>query len=161
MKLPTAQFSRLLTVLAFDLKNPALDSMFMAWDHISKRYLDRLRPDRSHIGKIEAIRLLAAHDAVMSILGPGSGFIFNEASTGTSLPAALAATAQASHDILTSAFPSGADQRDLESLLDESLSLISNEFEKAVGSATGSAAAATFLRTFGSLDSQPDWARSA
>lgn len=151
MHLPTSQFSRLITVLAFDLSNPSLDSLFIAWDHISARYINRL-DKRTRAGeKIESIRLLAIHDAVISILGPGTGFIFNERSTGTSLSAALAATAQASHDILASAFNSQQDLADLDDLLEESLSLIPQTPEKAVGSATGSASAAAFIKTFGTL----------
>ena len=151
MHLPTPQFSRLITVLAFDLSNPSLDSLFIAWDHIASRYLNRLDKRNRSAGKIESIRLLAIHDAVISILGPGTGFIFNERSTGTTLSAALAATAQASHDILANAFNSPEDLADLNDLLEESLSLIADAAEKAVGSATGSASAAAFLNTFGSL----------
>lgn len=151
MHLPTPQFSRLITVLAFDLSNPSLDSLFIAWDHIAHRYLRRLDERNPAAGKIESIRLLAVHDAVIAILGPGAGFIFNERSTGTSLSAALAATAQASHDILANAFDSAKDLADLDDLLKESLSLIPETAEKAVGAATGSASAAAFIQTFGSL----------
>ncbi len=151
MHLPTPQFSRLITVLAFDLNNPSLDSLFIAWDHIASRYVHRLEKRNQLAGKIESIRLLAIHDAVISILGPGAGFIFNERSTGTTLPAALAATAQASHDILASAFDSPEDLADLADLLEESLSLIPNGPQKAVGSATGAASAAAFIKTFGPL----------
>ena len=126
--------------------------MFIAWDHIATRYLNRLGADRALTGKIESIRLLAIHDAVLSILGPGEGFIFRESSTGTSLSAALAATAQASHDILASAFDQVADLADLDDSLEESLSLISDSLEKAVGTATGSASAAAFLESFGPLN---------
>ncbi len=149
MHLPTPQFSRLVTVLAFDLNTPSLDSMLLAWDHIATRLL-RNR-GRSIAGKIESIRLLAIHDAVLAILGPGAGFVFNGSSTGTSISAALAATAQASHDILANAFDDSATLADLHHALEESLSLISNDLEKAVGSATGSASAAAFIRAFGSL----------
>ncbi len=151
MHLPTPQFSRLITILAFDLSNPSLDSLLIAWDHIATRYLNRLENRSEVADRIESIRLLAIHDAVISILGPGAGFIFTASSTGTTLSAALAATAQASHDILTSAFNSPADRADLNDALEESLSLISNSGEKAVGSATGSASAAAFLKTFGPL----------
>lgn len=162
MHLPTTQFSRLITVLAFDLSNPSLDSLFIAWDHIAARYLNRLDKHTRAGEKIESIRLLAIHDAVISILGPGTGFIFNERSTGTSLSAALAATAQASHDILASAFTSPRDVADLDDLLEESLALIPDSAEKAVGSATGSASAAAFVNTFGPLAAiveQPSIAR--
>jgi len=152
MHLPNPQFSRIVTLLAFDLSDPSLDSMFIAWDHISTRFLNRLGDDRALAGKIESIRLLAIHDAVLSILGPGEGFIFRESSTGTSQAAALAATAQASHDILANAFDQLADLADLDDALEESLSLISDSLEKAVGTATGSASAATFLDAFGPLN---------
>lgn len=151
MHLPTPQFSRLVTVLAFDIHNPALDSLFAAWDHIATRYLRRHRSNRSLTGRIESIRLLAVHDAVVAVLGKGASFVFHEHSTGTSTAAALAATAQASHDILVSAFPAPEDRASLGHLLEESLSLISNPLEKAVGAATGAAVAAAFLRTFGDL----------
>jgi hypothetical protein len=152
MHLPTPQFSRLIAVLAFDLNNPSLDSLFIAWDHIATRYLNRLKNRNEVAEKIESIRLLAIHDAVISILGRGTGFIFNERSTGTTIAAALAATAQASHDILVSAFNSPRDLEDLGDALEESLSLISGTAEKAVGSATGTASAAAFLKIFGSID---------
>ncbi|GAA5121072.1 hypothetical protein JIN84_00220 [Luteolibacter yonseiensis] len=152
MHLPTPQFSRLIAVLAFDLNNPSLDSLFVAWDHISARYLNRLKSRNEWSDEIESIRLLAIHDAVISILGRGTGFIFNERSTGTTLAAALAATAQASHDILVSVFNSPQDVADLGDNLEESLSLISGTAEKAVGSATGSASASAFLKTFGPID---------
>ena len=151
MHLPTPQFSRLVTLLAIDLNDPSLDSMFIAWDHIATRHLRKLGSNRSLSEKIESIRLLAVHDAVLSILGPGHGFIFSEPSTGTSISAALAATAQASHDILTDAFHSPDDLEGLADDLEESLSLISDHNEKAVGSATGAASGAAFLATFGPL----------
>jgi len=151
MHLPTPQFSRLVTVLAFDLNNPSLDSMILAWDHIATRFLGRLSADRAAAGKVESIRLLAIHDAVLSIFGTGAGFVFNESSTGTTLSAALAAAAQASHDILANAFDSPNDLEKLSGLLDESLSLVSDPLEKAVGAATGSASAAEFVKIFGPL----------
>jgi len=149
MHLPTPQFSRLVTVLAFDLNNPSLDSMILAWDHIATRYLNRLAANRTLSDQIESIRLLAIHDAVISIFGRGQGFIFSESSTGTSLAAALAATAQASHDILASSFDAPDDLTDLRDALEESLSLIADKREKAVGAATGAASAAAFVQTFG------------
>jgi hypothetical protein len=155
MHLPTPQFSRLITVLAFDLSNPSLDSMFIAWDHIATRYLKRLETRSEAAGRIESIRLLAVHDAVISILGHGAGFVFNGISTGTTLSAAMAATARASHDILANVFTSEVDLADLDHALEESLSLVSDEAEKAFGSATGSASAEAFLRTFGYLEARP------
>jgi hypothetical protein len=161
MHLPTPQFSRLVTVLAFDLNDPSLDSMILAWDHISARFLNRLTSNRLAADQVESIRLLAIHDAVVSIFGRGQGFIFNEVSTGTSLPAALAATAQASHDILASAFDSEPDLANLANSLEESLALISNQREKAMGAATGAASAAAFVRTFGSKSLNPRFAGHA
>jgi len=161
MHLPTPQFSRLVTVLAFDLNNPSLDSMILAWDHISARFLNRLTSNRAAADQIESIRLLAIHDSVIAIFGRGQGFIFNETSTGTSLAAALAATAQASHDILASAFESGQDLANLADALEESLSLISDHREKAMGAATGAASAAAFVRIFGSKSLNPRFAGPA
>jgi hypothetical protein len=168
MHLPTPQFSRLVTVLAFDLANPSLDSMILAWDHIAERHLRRLSFQPSLVGRIESVRLLAIHDAVISIFGPGEGFVFRESSTGTSISAALAAAAQASHDIPANAFADPDDLADLGDGLDESLSLISDTFEKSVGQATGAASAAAFLATFGDLKNPhrfatelPSWRISA
>ncbi|MES2475614.1 MAG: hypothetical protein V4640_07525 [Verrucomicrobiota bacterium] len=124
--------------------------MILAWDHISARFLRRLKTHQTAADQIESIRLLAIHDAVISILGHGQGFIFHENSTGTSLAAALAASAQASHDILASAFDAEDDHNHLADALAESLSLISDQREKAVGAATGAASAAAFVRIFGS-----------
>jgi hypothetical protein len=155
MHLPTPEFSRLVTILALDSSTSSIDSMLLTWDHIAARYLRRHRSEASLADKIESIRLLAIHDAVIAILGPGAGFIFNGTSTGTTLAAALAATAQASHDILSNAFDTDADRIDLRELLTESLSLIANDLEKAVGAATGAASAAAFLEAFGSLAMVP------
>lgn len=149
MHLPTPQFSRLITFLAIDLADSSLDSMILAWDHISTRYLDRLKSDRATADRIEAIRLLAVHDAVNSIFGRGPGFVFNESSTGTTITAAIAATAQASHDILASAFNSPDDLEDLKVSIAESLSLIADHRERAMGSATGAASAVAFIKSFG------------
>ena len=152
--MPKPQFSRLITVLAFDQTNPSLDTLFNARDHIASSSIHRLENRNQLAGKIESIRLLSIHDAVISILGPGAGFIFNERSTGTTLSAALAATAQASHDILANAFNTPEDLADLDHLLEESLELIPDAAEKAVGSATGSASAAAFIQPFGSLSKE-------
>lgn len=148
MHLPTPQFSRLVTVLAFDLTNPALDSMIRAWDHISERFLTRISTNREIAGKVESIRLLAIHDAVHSVFGSAGGYIFTDSSSGSSLDAALAAAASASHDILASVFESPEDRKDLKDALEESLSLIFNEQEKSVGVVTGAASAATYARIF-------------
>lgn len=148
MKLPTPQFSRLVTLLAFDILNPSLDSMILAWDHISSRFLHRSDQDRRVTGRVESIRLLAIHDAVHSVFNPGAGFIFNETSSGRTLEAALAATARASHDILAEVFTSPGDLKDLSISLEESLSLVANVAEREAGSVTGAASAALFIKTF-------------
>lgn len=57
MYLPTPQFARLVTILAFDLTNPALDSMILAWDHIATRHLARIAANQAVAGKVESIRL--------------------------------------------------------------------------------------------------------
>ncbi|MDP3850194.1 MAG: hypothetical protein Q8Q59_06815 [Luteolibacter sp.] len=151
MHLPTPQFSRLVTVLAFDLTNPALDSMIRAWDHISARFLRQISPNPEIAGNVESIRLLAIHDAVHSIFGSAGGYIFTDPSPTTSLDAALAATAQASHDVLAGVFESPEDRSKLKDTLEESLSLISDEREIAAGIATGAKSAATYARTFAPL----------
>lgn len=151
MHLPTPQFSRLVTILAFDLTNPALDSMIMAWDHIATRYLNRIPSDRAVGGKVESVRLLAIHDAVHAVFGSPGGYIYDGFSKGNSLAAALAATAQASHDVLVSAFDTPEDIAELDNALEESLSLISDDHEKAAGAVTGAASATTYLRNFGPL----------
>jgi hypothetical protein len=151
MHLPTPQFSRLVTILAFDLTDPALDSMIRAWDHISTRFLKRLQPDRAASGKIESVRLLAIHDAVHAVFGSPGGYIYDGFSGGKSLAAALAATAQASHDVLVSAFDAPEDIVELDNVLEESLTLIRDDREKSAGVITGAASAATYLSNFGPL----------
>ena len=156
MHLPTPQFSRLVTILAFDLTNPALDSMILAWDHIAARFLNRLEPNHPVAGKIESIRLLAIHDAVQAIFDTGSGCIYNGASAGHSLDAALAATAQASHDILVAVFESPADRASLDDELEESLWLIADERERAAGAATGAESAALYAGNFAPMALERD-----
>ncbi|MES2439877.1 MAG: hypothetical protein V4584_12445 [Verrucomicrobiota bacterium] len=151
MHLPTPQFSRLVTVLAFDLNNPSLDSMILAWDHIATRYLNRLITHREVAGKVESIRLLAIHDAIHSVIGSGNGYIFHGFSPGTSITAALAATAQASHDILAAVFDSPEDLANLADDLEESLSLISDPLEAAAGVIVGAASAGAYERGFAPL----------
>jgi hypothetical protein len=155
MHLPTPQFSRLVTILAFDLTNPALDSMILAWDHIAARYLKRLESNRALADKVESIRLLAIHDAVQAIFESGSGCVFNGASAGRSLDAALAATAQASHDILVAVFEEHEDRVSLDDSLEESLWLISNEHKRAAGAATGAESAAAYAGSFAPLGVVP------
>lgn len=155
MCLPTPQFARLVTILAFDLTTPALDSMILAWDHIATRHLARSAASRAVASKVESIRLLAIHDAVHTVFASGGGCIFNGTSAGSSLDAALAATAQASHDVLAAVFESPADQSSLADALEESLALIGDEREKASGALTGAESAATFVRAFAPLALNP------
>lgn len=154
MHLPTPQFSRLVTVLAFDLTNPVLDSMILAWDHISTRYLNRLAADRELAGRVESIRLLSIHDAVHAVFGSEAGYVFNGKSSGSTLDAALAATAQASHDILSAVFTDPQDRSDLNDSLEESLALISSVSERTAGASTGAASAAAYVATFAPLATQ-------
>ena len=161
MNLPTPQFSRLVTILAFDITNPAIDSMILAWDHIAARFLDRLGSNDPAVGKIESIRLLAIHDAVQSIFDSGSGCIYNGASAGHSLDAALAAIARASHDILAAVFVSAEDRADFDDALEESLLLIADERERAAGAATGAESAAIYAGSFAPLALAGDGAGSA
>lgn len=144
MHLPTPQFSRLVTLLAFDLSDQALDSMILTWDHIAARFLDRLPPNDAMTGKIESIRLLSIHDAAQAIFTAGSGCVYTGLSSGQSLDAALAATAQASHDILAAVFDSPEDRIHLDDALEESLSLIADEGERTAGVATGQASARAY-----------------
>lgn len=151
MHLPTPQFSRLVTLIAFDLTSPELDSMILAWDHLAARYLNRLGSNNPVAAKVESIRLLAIHDAVQAIFAAGTGCIYNGTSAGQSLDAALAATAQASHDILAAVFASPEDRAHLDDALEESLSLVANERERIAGAATGKASAATYAGNFAPL----------
>lgn len=95
--------------------------------------------------------LLAIHDAVHTVFASGGGCIFNGSSAGSSLDAALAATAQASHDVLAAVFESPADRASLADALEESLALIADDREKASGMVTGAESAATFARAFAPL----------
>lgn len=148
MHLPTPQFSRLVAVLAFDLTDPSLDSMILAWDHIASRFIDRIRDHREAAGRIESIRLLSVHDAVRAVFGSDSGYIFKSTAEDRATGAALAAAAQASHDILASVFRSPTQLTDLNDTLEESLALIVDPGESAAGVRVGSQSAATYLHTF-------------
>src|SRR6478735_1246673 len=160
MHLPTPQFSRLVTVLAFDLNDPSLDSMILTWDHIATRFLKRLGDHREVSGKIESIRLLAIHDAIHAVFRTGNSYLFHGFSSGSSITAALAATAQASHDILAAAFDSPEDQANLAHSLEESLSLLSDAHAAAAGVIVGAASSATFERTFGQLSARQQLAET-
>jgi len=148
MHLPTPQFTRLATAVSSNLNNPALESMVLAWDHVSIRYLNRIKSNQTVVGRIQSIRQLAVHDAVQAVLDPGYGYVFNK---GSSLHAALAAVAKASHDILAGVFPDPSDQSDLDHSLQESLSLIRDGKEKTAGTHTGEESAAAYTRIFGPL----------
>lgn len=151
MHLPTPQFSRLVTALAFDLNNPLLDSMILAWDHIATRFLNRLVTRREVAGKVESVRLLAIHDAIHAVFGSGNGYMFHGLSSGNSISAALAATAQASHDVLAAVFDSPEDREYLADSLEESLSLVSNPSEVVAGVISGAASAGAYEREFAPL----------
>jgi len=129
--------------------------MVLAWDHIAERYLRRVESDRTLAGRIRSIRLLAVHDAVLSIVDPGFGYIFKPEAVTRSTQAALAATAQAAHDILADAFETLEDRADLTDLLAESLGLIGNAAERVTGAGIGAASAAIYLKTFAPLLAQP------
>lgn len=148
MHLPTPQFSRLVTALAFDLNDPSLDSMILAWDHITNRFLKPIRHHHESAGRIESIRLLAIHDAVHSVFGSGGGYVFTGSPSGGSLDASLAAVAQASHDVLAAVFRSQAQLEDLNHTLEESLALISDEREREAGSSLGGRSATSYLDAF-------------
>lgn len=148
MQLPTPQFSRLVTVLAFDLSDPSLDSMILAWDHIATRFVNPVRRHREEAGRLESIRLLSIHDAVHSVFGSGSGYVFKQAAPAQSLGAALAATAQASHDVLSAVFRSPDQQADLKHTLEESLALIPDANQRDIGVEAGSSSAASYLDAF-------------
>ena len=152
MHLPTPQFSRLVTAVAFNLTHPALDSMVLAWEHVADRYLKRIGSNHAAVGRIQSIWLLAVHDAVHAVLDPGSGYVFNGDSPGSTLDAALAAVARASHDILAGVFVEPADRADLDHSLLESMSLISDGNEKSAGERTGAESVAAYARIFGPLD---------
>lgn len=148
MNLPSPQYSRLVTALAFDLSDPSLDSMILAWDHIAKRFLDRIRFHRIAVGRIESIRLLAVHDAIHAVFGSGGAYIYKKRSGVSSAAAALVAAARASHDVLAAAFPAESDREELATLLEESLSLTNPAADVEAGSLTGERAASAYLAAF-------------
>lgn len=151
MNLPSSQFLQLVTAFPDNLASPELESMILAWDHITDRYLKRLATNRILAGRVRSVRVLAVHDAVLSILDPGYEFIFKPVSSTSSTSAALAATAQAAHDVLTTVFNGSKDVSDLDDLLSESLALIGNEKEKLAGSIIGAESAAAYIATFSAL----------
>lgn len=151
MNIPSFQFLQLTEPSYTTVSSPKLDLISQTWEHIAKRYLSRLESNRILAGRIRSIRLLAVHDAIHSVIDPGNGHIYKQQSEGYTTEAAYAAAVHASHDILTALFSDAASRSDLRHLLEESLSLIGNETEKAAGATSGSESAAAYLKTFAPL----------
>lgn len=137
--------------LSTTVSSPKLDLIQLAWNHIAERYLRRIRTNRILAGRVRAIRLLAVHDAIQSVIDPGNGHLFKEISEGSSIEAAYAAAVKSSHDVLASVFTDPEDREDLADLLDESLSLIGKENEKAAGQFSGTDSASTYIKSFAPL----------
>ena len=156
MHLPTAQFSQLAASVALRHPHPALDLLVSAWDHVAARHLRRLPEHHPVLGRIQSIRHLAVHDAVQAVLDPGYGYVYHGESEADSIPAALAAVAKASHDILSAVFDTPEAREDIASTLDESLSLLEPREDLAEGVRLGAESAAAYARIFGplSLDAQ-------
>ena len=133
------------------VSTPKLDLIQLAWNHIAERYLHRIRTNRILTGRIRAIRLLAVHDAIHSVIDPGNGHLFKEISEGSGIEAAYAAAVKSSHDVLASVFTEPEDREDLADLLDESLSLIGREDEKNAGKSSGTDSASTYIKSFAPL----------
>ncbi|GAA5130019.1 hypothetical protein JIN84_04110 [Luteolibacter yonseiensis] len=137
--------------LSTTVSSPKLDLIQLTWNHIAERYLSRIRTNRILAGRVRSIRLLAVHDAIHSVIDPGNGHLFKEISEGSSIEAAYAAVAKASHDVLASVFTAAEDREDLADLLEESLSLIGKEDEKAAGKSSGTDSAGTYIKSFAPL----------
>lgn len=137
------------------VSSPKLDLVLLAWDHISERYIARLRPNREFAGRVRSIRLLAVHDAIQSVIDPGNGRLFKEPSHGIATEAAIAAAVSASAGILRHVFTDAKDRQDIEDLLFESLGLIGRPGEKEAGLVSGTRSAAVYLETFASLLVRP------
>jgi len=150
MNLPNTEFLQLLQFPNPE-SSPKLESVVLAWDHITTRFVNRLHQHRILAGRVRSIRLLAVHDAIHSVTAPGDGHLFKETSTGSTLEATLAAAAQAAHDILAAVFTDPVDQSELDDLLEETLTLFGNEIEKAAGSRTGSRSASVYVKAFAPL----------
>ncbi|MES2921385.1 MAG: hypothetical protein V4819_07555 [Verrucomicrobiota bacterium] len=151
MNLSTAQLIHLAEPLSTTVSSPKLDLIQLVWEHIAERYLKRIASNRILAGRVRAIRLLAVHDAIHSVIDPGNGHIYNEISEGSTLEAAYAAAVNASHDVLAAIFTDPEDREDLADLLDESLSLIGKEDEQAVGFFSGAESASAYLKSFAPL----------
>ncbi|MDP3850482.1 MAG: hypothetical protein Q8Q59_08270 [Luteolibacter sp.] len=145
------KFFEISTPLSITVPSPRLDLMLLTWEHIAARYLSLIQSNPELSGRVRAIRLLAVHDAIQSVIDPGNGRVYKEPSAGRTTEAAFAAAVQASHDILATVFTATRERRDLADLLAESLSLISGEKEKAAGILSGQQSAKSYLNTFISL----------
>lgn len=133
------------------VSSPKLDLIQRTWAHIAERYLKRIESNRIFTGRIRAIRLLATHDAIHSVIDPGNGHIYKEISEGSTIEAAYAAAVQASHDVLATVFTDPEDREDLADHLEESLSLIGKEDEKEAGLFSGAGSATAYIRSFAPL----------
>ncbi|MES2657120.1 MAG: hypothetical protein V4689_00810 [Verrucomicrobiota bacterium] len=151
MNLSISQLIQITEPLSTTVSSPKLDLIQLAWDHITQRYLQRIGSNRIFAGRVRAIRLLAVHDAIHSVIDPGNGNIYKEISEGSTIEAAYAAAVKSSHDVLAAVFTDSEDREDLADLLDESLSLIGKEDEKAAGIFSGSDSASAYLRNFAPL----------
>lgn len=133
------------------VSSPKLDLIQLTWTHIAERYLKRLESNTILTSRVRAVRLLAVHDAIHSVIDPGNGHIYKEISEGSTIEAAYAAVVKASHDVLASVFTDPDDREDLADHLEESLTLIGKEDEKEAGVLSGADAAATYVRSFALL----------
>lgn len=138
-------------LVATTVSSPKLDLIQATWSHIAERYLKRLESNRILIGRVRAVRLLAVHDAIHSVIDPGNGHIYKEISEGSTIEAAFAAAVKASHDVLASVFTDADDREDLADHLEESLALIGKEDEKEAGVLSGAEAAGAYIRNFALL----------
>lgn len=151
MNLSTTKLIQLAGPLSTTVSSPKLDLIQLTWNHITERYLQRIGSNRILAGRVRAIRLLAVHDAIHSVIDPGNGHIYNEISEGATLEAAYAAAVKSSHDVLAAIFTESEDREDLADLLDESLSLIGKEDEKAAGKFSGTDSANAYIKSFAPL----------
>ncbi|MES2439572.1 MAG: hypothetical protein V4584_10920 [Verrucomicrobiota bacterium] len=146
---------------ATTVSSPKLDLIQLTWTHITERYLKRIASNRILTGRVRAIRLLAVHDAIHSVIDPGNGHVYREISEGSTIEAAYTAAVRASHDILAAVFTDTDDREDLTDHLEESLSLIGKEDEKEVGLFSGADSAAAYIRSFAPLIANRGAVRSA
>ena len=151
MNLSTNQLIQIAEPLSTTVSSPKLDLIQLTWNHIAERYLQRIGSNRIFAGRVRAIRLLAVHDAIHSVIDPGNGNIYGEISEGSTIEAAFAAAVKSSHDVLAAIFSESEDREDLADLLDESLSLIGKEDEQAAGLFSGAESASAYLRSFAPL----------